>query len=218
MNKITKDLAEPDDLQGSILVWTEEGFFGSSILLDISKMYAKYPKIRLDIMTNRIVSMANPDVSIIDAHTLQKIPGKPLFKFKTKAKFYVAPEYLKKSGTPKDIEDMLENYDLFMRQKYLKQPEFQFISKRAKKLNTVSDSPSIIYQLVCAGSGIALMPEWCTNKNKNLIEVPNIDFDYEYFLMCVGNPLTMRSPKVKAFMEFFYDICQKNNITIEMFG
>ena len=111
--------------------------------------------------------MANPDVSIIDAHTLQKIPGKPLFKFKTKAKFYVTPEYLKKCG--KDIEDMLENYDLFMRQKYLKQPEFQFISKRAKKLNTVSDSPSIIYQLVCDGSGIALMPEWCTNKNKNLI-------------------------------------------------
>ena len=98
LNKITKDLAEPDDLQGSILVWTEEGFFGSSILLDISKMYAKYPKIRLDIMTSRTFSMANPDVSIIDAHTLQKIPGKPLFKFKTKAKFYVAPEYLKNVG------------------------------------------------------------------------------------------------------------------------
>ena len=63
------------------------------------------------------------------------------------------------------------------------------------KLDTVSDSPSIIYQLVCDGAGIALMPEWCTTKNTKLIEVPNIDFHYEYYLTGLGNPLTLRTPK-----------------------
>ena len=217
INRILDNLQERDELVGSILLWTEEGFFGSSILLEVSKMYARYPKIRLDVMTNRTVSMANPDISIIDSDALQKIPGKVLFKFKTKAKFYVTEEYLKKHGTPKDMDDMLENYDLFMRQKFLRKPEFQFVSKRAKKLNTVSDSPSIIYQLVCDDEGIALMPEWCTNKNKRLIEVPNIDFYYEYYLSGIGNPLTLKTPKVRAFLDLFYEICVKNNIELDVF-
>lgn len=217
LNRILDNLREGDELVGSILLWTEEGFFGSNILLEVSKLYARYPKIRLDVMTNRTVSMANPDISIVDSEALQKIPGKVLFKFKTKAKFYVTEEYLKKYGTPKDMDDMLENYDLFMRQRFLKRPEFQFVSKRAKKLNTVSDSPSIIYQLVCENAGIALMPEWCTNKNNRLIEVPNLDFYYEYYLSGIGNPLTLKTPKVRAFMDLFYDICAQNNIELEIF-
>lgn len=217
INRILDNLQERDELVGSILLWTEEGFFGSSILLEVSKMYARYPKIRLDVMTNRTVSMANPDISIIDSDALQKIPGKVLFKFKTKARFYVTEEYLKKHGTPKDMDDMLENYDLFMRQKFLRKPEFQFVSKRAKKLNTVSDSPSIIYQLVCDNAGIALMPEWCTNRNSRLIEVPNIDFYYEYYLTGVGNPMTIKTPKVREFLKLFYEICAKNKMHLEMF-
>ena len=104
-----------------------------------------------------------------------------------------------------------------MRHKFLKRPEFQFVSKRAKKLDTVSDSPSIIYQLVCDDVGIALMPEWCTNRNKRLIEVPNIDFHYEYFLTGLGNPLTLKTPKVHAFLKLFYEICAENNLCLDVF-
>ena len=217
INRILDSLYEKDELVGSVLLWTEEGFFGSSVLLEVFKLYARYPKIRLDVMTNRTVSMANPDISIIDAQLYQKIPGRVLFKFKTKAKFYVTQEYLDKHGVPKDMDDLLENYDLFMRQKFLNLPEFQFVSKRAKKLNTVSDSPSIIYQLVCDNAGIALMPEWCTNRNSRLIEVPNIDFYYEYYLTGVGNPMTIKTPKVREFLKLFYEICAKNKMHLEMF-
>lgn len=217
LDKITKDLVKTDELVGSILLWTEEGFFGSTVLLEVSKMYAKHPNIRLDVMTTRTVNMANPDVSIVDTTVLQKIPGKTLFKFKTKAKFYATKEYLEKYGVPRNMDDMLENHDLFMRQKFLNQSELQFISKRAKKLNTVSDSPSIIYQLVCDNDGIALMPEWCMNKINRLIEVPNIDFSYEFYLMGVANPKTLKTPKVRAFLDLFYDICKRNDIELEMF-
>ena len=217
LNNIINNLTGPEELTGYISIWTEDGFAGSTLLTELSKLYAKHPKIRLDIITNRHMNMANPDITILDAHLLQKLPGKALFKFKTKAKFYTTPEYLAKYGIPKDMEDMLENYDLCIRQHFLQLPECNFVLKRAKKLNTTADSASIIYHLICSGAGVALMPEWCASKNTQLVEVPNINFDYEYVLTGIGNPLTVKSGKVQAFLEFFYDYCKENDIPLEMF-
>ncbi len=217
LENIIHNLTGPEELTGCISIWTEEGFAGSGLMTEMSRFYAKHPKIRLDILTNRHMNMSNPDITILDARSLLKIPGKSLFKFKTKAKFYTTPEYLGKRGVPKDIDDMVENFDLCIRQLFLRLPECNFILKRAKRLNTTADSASIIHQLVCDGAGIALMPEWCTNKNAKLIEVPNIDFDYEYILTGIGNPLTVKSLKVQAFLEFFYEFCQEHEIPLEMF-
>lgn len=218
LDNIITNLTGPEELTGYISIWTEEGFAGSLLFSELTKLYAKHPKIRLDILTNRHMNMSNPDITIMDIRSLNKIPGtKPLFKFKTKVKFYASPDYLQKRGTPRDIEDMLENYDLCMRQKFLELPECNFVLKRAKRLNTTADSASIIYQLVCDGAGIALMPEWCTMKNAKLVEVPNIDFDYEYVLSGISNPLTAKSLKVQAFLEFFYEFCQQYDIPLEMF-
>ena len=218
LDNIITNLTGPEELTGYISIWTEEGFAGSLLFSKLAKLYAKHPKIRLDILTNRHMNMSNPDITIMDIRSLNKIPGtKPLFKFKTKVKFYASPDYLQKRGVPRDIEDMLENYDLCMRQKFLEMPECNFVLKRAKKLNITADSASIIYQLVCDGAGIALMPEWCTMKNAKLVEVPNVDIDYEYVLSGISNPLTAKSPKVQAFLEFFYEFCQQYDIPLEMF-
>ena len=59
------------------------------------------------------------------------------------------------------------------------------------------------------------MPEWCANRK--LVEVPNIDFFYEYTLTGFGNPLKAKSAKVQAFLEFFYEFCAEHDITLEMF-
>ena len=218
LENILHNITGPDELTGHISIWTEEGFAGSRLFIELSKLYAKHPKIRLDILTNRHMNMTNPDISIIDIRSLQKIPGTtPLFKFKTKTKFYTTPEYLQKRGVPRDMDDMLENYDLCIRQKFLQLPECNFILKRAKKLNVTADSASILYQLVCDGAGISLMPDWCTMRNERLIEVPNIEFDYEYILTGFGNPLKVKSPKVQAFLEFFYEFCKEYDIPLEMF-
>lgn len=217
LDNLLQNLTTPEELTGYLSIWTEEGFAGSGLLTSLSKFYAAHPKIRLDILTNCHTSMSSPDITIIDARNLNKFPGKPLFKFKTKAKFYTTPEYMYKRGAPKDMDDMLENYDLCIRQKFLQLPEFNFILKRAKKLNTTADSASIIYHLVCDGAGIAPMPEWCSNKNKKLVEVPNIEFDYEYVLTGFGNPLKTKSAKIQAFLDFFYEFCREYDIALEMF-
>lgn len=217
LDRLLGHLNEPEELTGCLSVWTEEGFAGSGLLSELSKFYAKYPKFRLDILTNSDTHAVCPDITIMDMRVVKKDVGKPLFKFKTKAKFYSTPEYMYKRGAPRDMEDMLENYDLCMRQKFLQLPEFNFILKAAKKLNTTSDSASIIYQLISEGEGIAVMPEWCSNKNKRLVEVPNIDYYYEYVLAGYVNPLMVKSAKVRAFLEFFYEFCREHDIPVELF-
>lgn len=218
LDKLMHNVAGPEELSGNISVWTEEGFAGSLLFFELYKLYAKYPKLRLDVITNRHVNSTNPDIAIMSMRSASKIPGTSmLFKFKTKVKFYSTPAYLEKRGKPNGIDDMLENYDLCIRQNFLEQPECKFILKRAKRLNITTDSASIIYQLVCDGAGIALMPEWCTMKNSKLVEVPNIDFDYEYVLVGISNPLTMKSQKVRAFLEFFYEFCREYEIPLEIF-
>ena len=215
LDNLLQNLTAPDELTGCLSIWTEEGFASCGMFAELSKFYARYPKLRLDILTNCHMNMSSPDITIVDARNLSKIPGKPLFKFKTKAKFFSTPEYLYKRGAPKDMDDMLENYDLCIRQKFLHFPEFNFLLKRAKKLNTTADSASIIYQLVCDGAGIAVMPEWCSSRK--LVEVPNIDYYYEYVLTCFGNPLKVKSAKVRAFLDFFYEFCSEFGVSLEMF-
>ncbi|MBR5625471.1 MAG: LysR family transcriptional regulator [Alphaproteobacteria bacterium] len=217
LDSILDNLSGPEELIGYVSIWTEEGFAGSGLLPELSKLYSLHPKVRLDILTNRHANMSNPDITILDIRSLQKIPGKTLFKFKTRAKFYTSPEYINKFGIPKDMDDMLENFDICIRQKFLSLPECSFLLKRAKRLNTTTDSASIVYQLASDGAGIALMPEWCTNKNQKLIEVPNIDFSYEYQLTGIVNPMKIKSPKVHAFLEFFYEFCREHEIELEMF-
>lgn len=218
LDNIISNITGPDELTGYISIWTEEGFAGSKLFIELNKLYAKHPKIRLDIITKHHMHMSNPDISIVDIRSLSKIPRSiPLFKFKTKTKFYTTEEYLKKRGTPRDIDDMLENFDLCIHQKFLQLPECNFILKKAKKLNLTTDSASILYQLISDGEGISLMPDWSTMSNECLIEVPNIDFDYEYILTGIGSPLTAKSPKVQAFLEFFYKFCKEYNMPLEIF-
>ena len=227
LDNIISNITGPDELTGYISIWTEEGFAGSKLFIELNKLYAKHPKIRLDIITNHHTHMSNPDISIVDIRSLSKIPGSiPLFKFKTSGKggtdglFYVYgygfSERLQRCGG-RDIDDMLENFDLCIRQKFLQLPECNFILKKAKKLNLTADSASILYQLVSDGEGISLMPDWCTMRNECLIEVPNINFDYEYILTGIGNPLTVKSQKVQAFLEFFYEFCKEYDIALEIF-
>ena len=50
VNKISENFTDIDALSGSMSVWTEEGLFGSFMLKDLSEFYAKYPKIRLELL------------------------------------------------------------------------------------------------------------------------------------------------------------------------
>ena len=90
LNKILETFVDMDALSGSMSVWTEEGLFGSYILKDLSEFYAKYPKIRLELLMRKEPDISNMDILIVKPKLHPNIHGTVLFKFKTHLKFYTS--------------------------------------------------------------------------------------------------------------------------------
>ena len=62
LNKISENFIDISALSGSMSVWTEEGLFGSFMLKDLSEFYAKYPKIRLELLMKQDPDVSNTDI------------------------------------------------------------------------------------------------------------------------------------------------------------
>lgn len=204
-----------EELTGYISVMVAEGLVGSYVLRELSRFYALYPKIRLDLLTNRQQNLSSIEVAMVDSNSNYQIPGRTLFRLCTPAYFFTTQEYLDTHGVPRDIDDMLENFDLCMYQSYLNIPECSFIAKRARKLNTTTDSVGLVFRLIRDGDGIGLLPAWMVQQPPKLIRVPNIDFEYEHRMIAACSPKLIGSPKVRAFIRFLNDFCKQHNIPVE---
>jgi DNA-binding transcriptional LysR family regulator len=217
LNKISENFVDVNALSGSMSVWTEEGLFGSFIMKDLSEFYAKYPKIRLELLMRKEPDIDNMDILIVKPKLHPDIHGTVLFKFKTHLKFYTSKKYLETHGVPKNINDLLEKHDLCMVIRYMNLPEVQSIIKRAKHLNTTSDSLALIYRLVNDGDGITVFPSWFEESSKNLVCLKNLDFEYEMETQCVCRTEIAESPKVRAFVNFFIDFCTGHEVPIDIY-
>ena len=217
LNKISENFVDIDALSGSMSVWTEEGLFGSFMLKDLSEFYAKYPKIRLELLMKQDPDVSNTDVLIVNSKVHPNIRGTVLFKFKAHKKFYASKKYLETRGVPKNLADLLENHDLCMLNRYMNLPEFQNIMKHAKHLNTTSDSLALMYRLVNDGDGITVFPQWFEESSKNLVCLKDLDFKYETEMQCICRTEIAESPKVKAFVNFFIDFCTGHNVPIDIY-
>ena len=216
LNKISENFIDISALSGSMSVWTEEGLFGSFMLKDLSEFYAKYPKIRLELLMKQEPDVSNTDILIVNSKVHPNIHGTILFKFKAHKKFYASKKYLETRGVPKNMADLLENHDLCMLNRYMNLPEFQDIMKHAKHLNTTSDSLSLIYRLVNDGDGVTVFPQWFEESSKNLVCLKDLDFKYETEMQCICRTEIAESPKVRAFVNFFIDFCTGHNVPIDI--
>ena len=217
LNKILENFVDIDALSGSMSVWTEEGLFGSYILKDLSEFYAKYPKIRLELLMRKEPNIETMDILIVKPKLHPNIHGTVLFKFKTHLKFYTSKRYLETHGTPQSVQDLLENHNLCMVNRYMGLPEIHSIIKRAKHLNTTSDSLALIYRLVNDGDGITIFPSWFEESSKNLICLKDLNFESEMETQCMCKTEIAEMPKIRAFVNFFIDFCTGHNVPIDIY-
>lgn len=217
LNRIVENFVDVDALSGAMSVWTEEGLFGSFIMKDLSEFYAKYPKIRLELLMRKEPDISNMDVLLIKPKLHPNIHGTVLFKFKTHLKFYTSKKYIETHGIPINLNDLLENHNLCMVYRYMNLPECQSMIKRAKHLNTISDSLALIYRLVNDGDGITVFPSWFEESSKNLVCLKNLDFEYEMETQCICRTEIAESPKVQAFVNFFIGFCTGHNVPIDIY-
>lgn len=215
LNKILDTFIDQDDLSGYMSVWAEEGLFGSLFMKELSEFYAKYPKIRLELLMRKEPDINNMDILIIKPKIHPNIHGTILFKFKTRLNFYTSQKYLSANGMPKNINDLTENYNLCLVDRYMNLPEFQNIIKYAKHLNTTSDSLALISRLVNDGDGITILPSWFQETHTNLVCLDELGFNYETEIQCICRDKIAETPKVRAFVKFFTDLCSCHNLSLD---
>ena len=215
LNKILDTFIDQDDLSGYMSVWAEEGLFGSLFMKELSEFYAKYPKIRLELLMRKEPDINNTDILIIKPKMHPNIRGTILFKFKTCLNFYTSQKYLSANGMPKNINDLMENYNLCLVDRYMNLPEFQNIMKYSKHLNTTSDSLALISRLVNDGDGITILPSWFQETHTNLVCLDELGFNYETEIQCICRAKIAETPKVRAFVKFFTDLCSCHNLSLD---
>ena len=215
LNKILDTFIDPDDLSGYMSVWAEEGLFGSFFMKDLSEFYAKYPKIRLELLMRKEPDINNMDILIIKPTIHPNILGTVLFKFKTRLQFYTSQKYLSANGMPKNMNDLLKNHNLCLVDRYINLQEFRNIIKRARHLNTTSASLALISRLVNEGDGITILPSWFKETHTNLVCLDELDFNYETEIQCICRNQIAETPKVRAFVNFFTNLCSCHIMHIE---
>lgn len=203
LSTIQLEFIKKNDLSGVITIWAEEGFISTYILGIISDFYAKYPKIRLDILTGKEVNLSKVDIALVDSH-MNKLPNaKKLFTIERETHFYTTEKYLKNHPMPESLEDLLENSDLCIWQQYLSWPECRIINKYAKHLNTTADMLPVITNLIKSGAGIGLFSNWCKKQSPELIKLNHINFSIHHEMYAVCKNGNEKQAKIKALVELF---------------
>lgn len=212
LDNIKNSFSDKEEMMGYITVFVGTGFIGNYLLKQLSFFYAQYPKIRLDIMTDKRINASKTDIAIITENYTPMPKGKILLRIKSDLHFFTTQEYVQKHGEPKDLNDMLKNYDLCMPLPYLNKPPCNFILKKAKHLNTTSDSEMIIFNLIQSGEGITLLHDWTAWISPNLIRLDYLDFKIEHDFLIIANPAVENTSKVKALIFFLKNLCDQNKL------
>ncbi len=215
LDKISATFVDSDELTGYVTVFVGDGFIGHRLLTELSLFYARHLKIRLDILTDKRTAESDIDMAIVDDLS-SPIKGKILFKSTGKQHLYASRSYLEKRGTPKDMKDLLQNFDLCVQQRHLSEPECQIILKKAEHLNTTSDAESIVLGLVLSGDGITMLHDW---RARYLTDLVRLDLPFElthtYFGVC--NAAVEKTLKIQAMLYYLKSLPDNSADFVELY-
>lgn len=197
LDKISAAFSGAEELTGYATVFIDDGFLGSRLLKELSLFYAMHFNIRLDIITDKRVNPSDVDLAIV-SDIPPEVKGKILFKSKSKMHLYSSESYLEQHGSPRNLEDLLENFDLCVQQRLLEDDSCRLLLKKAKHLNTTSDSEAVIFRLVHSGDGVGLLYDWLAHEKTKLVCLDSCDFELTRTFFGICSPAAEKTPKIKS--------------------
>lgn len=165
----------------------------------MSLFYALHLKIRLDLLTDKRLNPSDYDLAVV-ADVPPSITGKILFKTDSRMHLYASQSYLERRGTPESLSDLLENFDLCMHQSLLNVDANGFVLKKAKHLNTTSDSEAVVFKLVQSGDGVSVLHDWLAREVTNLVQLDCGGFEMTRTFFGIANSAVEKTPKIQALM------------------
>ena len=210
LDRISKIFETAEDLAGCVTVYVSEGFLGNGLLKELSLFYASHLKIRLDLVTGAKVNSPDIDFAIVSDLSFP-MKGRMVFKTESKMSLYASKSYLNRHGMPQDMTDLMQNFDICVQQRHLDDPSCRLILKKAKHLNTTSDSEAVIFSLVRAGDGIALLHDWDASRISELTRL-DLDFGLTRPFYGVCNTVSEKTPKIQALIHHLKSMSEEGRL------
>ena len=188
--------------------------FGTPFFVDVIKKFLeKYPKVNVEIISdNKQVDMLEQEVDI--AFRIGPLSDSSLIARNlgtARLSLCASPEYIKKNGTPKSIQD-LENHTCVSHPVspwifHTSHGKVDFVPKS----RMIANDMEMIRKMVREGFGVGAVPQILISedlKNNSLIKIlPNIPFQERTFYLVY--PSRREPPsKVVAFTDFIFSSCE----------
>lgn len=209
LDRISAAFVCDQDLAGCVTVFVNDGVLGTRLLKELSLFYDLHLKIRLDILTNRNIKPSNYDLAIV-TDVPSTVKGRILFKMQSGMHLYTSQSYLDRYGTPENMADLLENFDLCVHQSLLNTDTKGLVLKKAKHLNTTSDSEAVISKLVQSGDGISVLHDWLAREVPNLVRLNCGDFEMTRTFFGIASPAAEKTRKIQALISHLRNLSESD--------
>ena len=195
---------------GTLKITAPVWFANPSFVSLLADYRARYPDVRLDIdLSGRIVNMVEEGVDL--ALRMARVPDEALIARPISAvEFFLvgSPAYLRASGRPKRIGDLLNHAMLLY--SLLPSTELSFVGPHGPepvKMSPVlqSSNESLLHLAALQGMGLAFLPKWLIAHDLQAELLERLLPDYRLFegqLLGVYPSRKYLSSKVRTFLDF----------------
>jgi DNA-binding transcriptional LysR family regulator len=210
LNKVNTAKLKAFHVGGAIRFWTSDGLGGACISQSFPAFYEKYPNVHIELLCS--LDMPKPDQ--FDLALVYERPTNRQLKIVTEKRLhfglFAAKSYLEKYGYPKSMKDLEENHRLCGRDTYaLAWPKWAQILERAAFVTAMTNSSSMLLQLVKDGIGISLLPVCVGCKEPDLVCLSRLKADFEHKIWLVVRQDVQHLDKIKALSDFMKDVSAK---------
>jgi len=190
---------ESSRMFGNIKLWTSDGLASIYLAKCFKEFYEKYPKINLEISC----SLEMPKLQEFDmALVFQKPKVKSLViidEHSLNFTLCASKEYINRYGMPQSLADLRSNHKICNNATYIAGwKDWKTVSQKAQHTTTVTNSSSMLLNLIKAGIGIGLLPREVKNMEPELVEIKNIAPELQAKFYLIVKQEGLQNPKIKA--------------------
>ena len=127
-----------------------------------------------------------------------------VYSRKVKFGFFASSEYLAKHSYPQDLNDLLKNHRLLVKNEgWWQTPEAKKLQQKAEKGICFSNSTFVVNDLAISGSGIAIMPLNFVRGGHGMVCLDNIPCSAEATIYLITHRTIKDIPKIRTVLNYY---------------
>lgn len=211
LDQIYSQRPENNKYKGDVVICMPLAASSNMLPYDVPEFIDEYPDIK--IVSINTLDSPNCEELGVDLGIVTSTPEKfheysLISKNNVKCGFFANPRYLNKYGTPKSMDDLIENHRIISGQYCSGRVKgWDEILQKAKHVCYSSNSTFSVAEVIRYGLGIGLMP--LRFKDEGFVHLDNIKFEHEAIFYLVANNNTKDIPRVKAVSEYYKNVLSR---------